>query len=145
MRRVPRNLSIILVLLAALYTTLEVSAQRTPAPASNHVIIVTLDGFPGWALADPYLPVPNLRRLAATGAVASGMRPVNPTVTWPNHTSLVTGVTPAKHGVLFNGTLVREPAVPPRVEPWRNKGDMVHVPTLYDVVHDRGMKTAQVD
>jgi len=73
------------------------------------------------------------------------MRPVNPTVTWPNHTSLVTGVTPAKHGVLFNGTLVRDAGVPPRIEPWRNKNDMVHVPTLYDVVHDRGMRTAQVD
>jgi len=73
------------------------------------------------------------------------MRPVNPTVTWPNHTSLVTGVTPAKHGVLFNGTLVRDPDVPPRVEPWRDKKDMVQVPTLYDVVHDRGMTAAQVD
>ena len=37
--------------------------------------------------------------------VARGMRPVNPTVTWPNHTSIVTGVTPARHGVLFNGPL----------------------------------------
>ena len=46
------------------------------------------------------------------------MRPVNPTVTWPNHTTLITGVTPAKHGVLFNGLLRRDPGVPPVVEPW---------------------------
>ena len=65
--------------------------------------------------------MPTLRRLAARGAVAEGMRPVNPTVTWPNHTSMITGVTPAKHGVMFNGLLVREPGVPPRVEPWRDK------------------------
>ena len=38
--------------------------------------------------------MPTLRKLAAQGAVAKGMRPVNPTVTWPNHTSIVTGVTP---------------------------------------------------
>lgn len=144
-QRIHRRLSAVFVLLAMACATLVVFAQQQITPAGNHVIIVTLDGFPGLAIDDPYLPVPNLRRLAAGGAFASGMRPVNPTVTWPNHTSLVTGVTPAKHGVLFNGTLVREPAVPPRVEPWRNKGDMVHVPTLYDVVHDRGMKTAQVD
>ena len=137
-----RTLSITVVLLATLCA---VFAQQPPAPTGNHVIIITLDGFPGWALEDPYLPVPNLRRLAANGALAAGMRPVNPTVTWPNHTSLVTGVTPAKHGVLFNGTLVRDPGFPPRVEPWRDKKDMVHVPTLYDAAHDRGMTAAQVD
>lgn len=113
--------------------------------ASEHVVIISLDGFPGWALDDPRLPVPALRRLAARGAVAKGMRPVNPSVTWPNHTTLVTGVTPAKHGVLFNGVLVREPGVPPRIEPWRDKKEMVRVPTLYDAAYARGLTTAQVD
>jgi predicted AlkP superfamily pyrophosphatase or phosphodiesterase len=145
MRPPDRRPFVLLVVLVVLCAALGAIAQQPPASTGNHVVIITLDGFPGWALDDPYLPVPNLRRLAANGAVAAGMRPVNPTVTWPNHTSLVTGVTPAKHGVLFNGTLVRDPDVPPRVEPWRDKKDMVQVPTLYDVVHDRGMTAAQVD
>ena len=71
--------------------------------------------------------------------------PVNPTVTWPNHTTLITGVTPAKHGVLFNGLLKRDPGVPPRVEPWLPRDEMVRVKTLYDIAHARGMTTAQVD
>ncbi|HMF58827.1 MAG TPA: ectonucleotide pyrophosphatase/phosphodiesterase [Vicinamibacterales bacterium] len=120
-------------------------AQSRPAASPNHVIIITLDGFGGWALDDPHLPLPTLRKLAAQGAVAKGMRPVNPTVTWPNHTSIVTGVTPAKHGVLFNGTLIRETGVAPRVEPWIDKKEMVKVETLYDAAHARGMTTAQVD
>lgn len=119
--------------------------QQPPASTSNHVVIISLDGFAGWALDDPHLPVPTLRRLAARGALARGMRPVNPTVTWPNHTSMVTGVTPAKHGVLFNGILVREPGVAPRIEPWRDKKEMVRARTLYDAVHERGLTTAQVD
>ena len=119
--------------------------QARGADTSNHVVIITLDGFGGWALDDPYLPVPTLRLLAARGAVAKGMRPVNPTVTWPNHTSIVTGVTPARHGVLFNGLLARDPGVPPRVEPWRDKNEMVRAPTLYDVAHEAGLTTAQVD
>lgn len=135
----------IAVLVVALYASLALLAQTRPAASGNHVVIITLDGFPGWALDDPYLPVPTLRRLADRGAVAAGMKPVNPSVTWPNHTSIVTGVTPAKHGVLFNGTLVRDPGAPPRVEPWHDKKEMVHVPTLYDAVHDKGMTTAQVD
>ena len=119
------------------------AGQPPPRPA-NHVVIISLDGFAGWALDDPRLPVPTLRHLAANGAVARGMRPVNPSVTWPNHTTMVTGVTPAKHGVLFNGVLIREPGVPPRIE-WRDRKEMVRVRTLYDIVHERGMTTAQVD
>jgi predicted AlkP superfamily pyrophosphatase or phosphodiesterase len=117
---------------------------QTPA-ATRHVVLISLDGLPSWALDDPFLPMPTLRGLAARGAIASGMRPVNPTVTWPNHTTLITGVTPARHGVLFNGVLKRDPGVPPRIEPWLPRDEMVRVKTLYDAVHERGMTTAQVD
>jgi predicted AlkP superfamily pyrophosphatase or phosphodiesterase len=133
-------------LLAAIaLATAAVSAQRSSQPSGNHVVIITLDGFGGWALDDPQLPLPTLRRLAAEGAVAKGMRPVNPTVTWPNHTAIVTGVTAAKHGVLFNGTLIRQPGGVPRVEPWLDKKEMVRGETLYDAAHGRGLTTAQVD
>ena len=135
---------VILGVCAAVASPVTAQAPRTPA-GSNHVVVISLDGFAGWALDDPQLPVPNLRRLAAAGAMASGMRPVNPTVTWPNHTSMVTGVHPARHGVLFNGILMREPGVPPRIEPWRDKKEMVRAPTLYDAAHARGLTTAQVD
>lgn len=117
---------------------------QSPA-AGNHIVIISLDGFTARALADPAVPLPNLRRLAAAGAMAKTMRPVNPTVTWANHTAMITGVTPAKHGVVYNGLLVREPGLPPRVEPWRDKSEMVHAQTLYDVAHARGLTTAQVD
>ena len=46
----------------------------------------------GLTLQDPKLPVPTLRRLAETGCTAKRMIPINPTVTWPNHTAMVTGV-----------------------------------------------------
>jgi predicted AlkP superfamily pyrophosphatase or phosphodiesterase len=135
-----------LPLLAASWTLAHPLAdQARTTPGSGHVVVISLDGFAGWALDDPHLPVPTLRRLAAEGASAKGMRPVDPTVTWANHTSMVTGVTPKAHGVIFNGLLVREPGVPPRVEPWRDKADMVKAPTLYDAAHARGLTTAQVD
>ena len=119
-------------------------APRTPAN-SNHVVVISLDGFPAWAMDDPYLPVPTLRRLAAAGASAKTMRPVDPTVTWANHTSMITGVTPAQHGVIFNGLLIRKPGVAPVVEPWRDRNEMVHSRTLYDAAHEKGLTTAQVD
>jgi predicted AlkP superfamily pyrophosphatase or phosphodiesterase len=134
------------IVLLALFAVASVGlVPQQPAAPANHVVIISLDGFAGWALDDPYLPAPTLRRLAKQGATANGMRPVNPTVTWPNHTSMITGVTPSRHGVLFNGILMRPPGGQPRVEPWRDKKEMVRVETLYDAAHARGMTTAQVD
>ncbi|OGV58117.1 MAG: phosphodiesterase [Lentisphaerae bacterium RIFOXYA12_FULL_48_11] len=70
----------------------------------------------------------------------------NPSITWINHTTIATGVTPRKHGVLFNGLLVRRgPTLPPKVEPWRDKADLVHTPTIYDAAYKAGLKTAQID
>ena len=110
------------------------------------VVLISLDGFPADAWADPLLPAPALRKLAAQGASAKRMKTVNPTVTWPNHTALVTGVSPARHGVLYNGMLERPgPRQPVKVEPWRDKAKMVRVPTVYDLAHQAGLTTAQVD
>jgi predicted AlkP superfamily pyrophosphatase or phosphodiesterase len=70
-------------------------------PAKDRtVIVISLDGFPAYALADPYLPVPNLRQLIGRGSMARRMITVNPTVTWPKHASMITGVKPARHSVV---------------------------------------------
>ena len=135
----------VVLLLTLSATVLLIAQTRSGSEAANHIVIISLDGFMASALFDESVPLPTLRRLAAQGAVARGMHPVNPTVTWANHTSMLTGVTPAKHGVIFNGLLVRDPGVPPRVEPWRDRSEMVHAPTLYDVAHGSGLTTAQVD
>lgn len=116
------------------------------APPEKHVVVISIDGFPAYLLNDPKLPLPAIRGLAKTGAAAEGMRVSNPSVTWPNHTSLVTGVRPEKHGVLFNGVLVRGAAGEPvKVDPRRDKVDLVRVPALYDVLHAAGYRTAEIN
>jgi predicted AlkP superfamily pyrophosphatase or phosphodiesterase len=120
-------------------------AQRDPRRDAM-VIVISLDGFPASLLEDPQLPIPELRRLMAGGAAARAMRVSNPSVTWPNHTTMVTGVPPERHGVLVNGMVRRASArTPPRVEPWIDKAEMVRVPTVYDVAYRAGRTTAQVD
>lgn len=135
-----RNSLLFLALTAALHP---VSAQR---PAAKHVVIISIDGFAAYSLKDPALPIPNIRRLIANGAVADSMKPVNPTVTWPNHTSIVTGVTAARHSVLYNGQAQRTgEGKPLKVEPWVNKEELVAGPTLYDIAHRAKLTTAEVD
>src|SRR5882724_6615904 len=118
------------------------------AEANKHRtdVVISLDGFPAYALDDPRLPTPTLRKLAREGVAATSMRPVNPTVTWPNHTAMVTGVDASEHHVLFNGLLTRpNGGGRPSIEPWRDKELMVHAPTIYDIAHQAGLTTAQVD
>ena len=98
-------------------------------PAKDRmVVVISLDGFPAYALDDPKLPIPTLRRLMQNG-VSARMTGINPTVTWPNHTAMVTGVRADQHGLLTNGTIVRTGAWPPvKVDPMMDKEKMVHSP-----------------
>ena len=145
-----KRLSVAAALLAATYTGCARPAPRpvlpAPLPARDRLtLVISIDGLPAYAFEDPRLPAPTLRRLAREGASAAAMTIVNPTVTWPNHTTLATGVGPARHGVLFNGRLLRPgPRLPVRIE-HRSRADLVRGPTLYDRAHQAGLTTAQVD
>jgi predicted AlkP superfamily pyrophosphatase or phosphodiesterase len=114
-------------------------------PHDRMVVVISLDGFPAYYLEDRSLPIPTLRALIGAG-VSARMTTVNPTVTWPNHTTLVTGVHPDEHGLLVNGALVPTDRWPPvKIEPMMDKARMVHARTVYDAAHDAGLTTAQVD
>jgi predicted AlkP superfamily pyrophosphatase or phosphodiesterase len=107
------------------------------------LVMVSIDGLRASSLADPDAPIPTLRALAARGARARSMRPVFPSVTWPCHTTLVTGVGPARHGVLGNHVFDRA-----RGEAVSHYGDRTDVPvaveTLWDRVHAAGGRVATV-
>ena len=110
------------------------------------MILISLDGFPAYDLEDPKLPVPTLHELMRNGSSAKWMQPINPTWTWPNHTTMVTGVDARKHGVLYNGLLRREDnPLTVKVDPTVPKMELVQVPTIYDLAQRSGLTTAQVD
>src|ERR1051326_395681 len=70
---------------------------------NEHVILITIDGLANFYLTDPKATLPTVRKMAAEGVQAAALRVANPTGTWPNHTTLITGVYPDAHSVLFNG------------------------------------------
>ncbi len=125
------------------------AAAATSLSAANkdrHVVLISLDGFPAYLWRDESIPLPNLRKLAAEGTAADALTIVNPAITWPNHTSMVTGVTPRHHGVLYNGLVTRQgPGKPTKNEQWAEKSRMVRVPTVYDAAFHAGLTTAEVN
>src|SRR5690606_16927978 len=115
-----------------------VCAAVSPADErlADHVVLISVGGLPAYLLDDPSAVLPNIRSIAERGTRAEGMIVSNPSVTWPNHTTLVTGVHPARHGVIFNGLLERPGlGLPVKVNPRKDKLDLVKVPTVYDRLH----------
>jgi predicted AlkP superfamily pyrophosphatase or phosphodiesterase len=65
-----------------------------------YLVLVSIDGF-RWDFMERY-PTPNLDRIAAAGSRAERLLPVFPTLTFPNHYSIATGLYPASHGLVAN-------------------------------------------
>ena len=83
-----------------------VLATAVLAQEDNYVFLISIDGLRADYLlrADELgVSIPNLRSLMANGVLAEGAHTVTPAVTYPAHTSMITGVVPNRHGILYNG------------------------------------------
>jgi predicted AlkP superfamily pyrophosphatase or phosphodiesterase len=150
MQKIPFFMSLLVTLsLIGGMTARAADAVSNDGTAATHgpiVVLITIDGFPARALDDPRLPMPTLRKLQADGAYARSMQPINPSVTWPNHTTLITGVTAAEHHVMANGLItLPDDGGEVQVKPWVPKEQLVHATTLYDALAAHDMSTGQVD
>ena len=109
------------------------------------VVMISIDGLkPDYVLqADKHgLKIPHLRRFLKEGAFAAGVKGVVPTVTYPSHTTLVTGVLPSRHGILANTPF------DPYGKNWGGwywYAEDIRVPTLWDAAAAAGLTTANVD
>lgn len=100
-----RSLTTCLLSVAALLSGCATSPRTARADAQSPAtiaptILVSIDGF-----RPDYLDrgvTPHLNALAAEGARAQFMRPSFPSITFPNHYTLVTGKRPDHHGVVGN-------------------------------------------
>jgi len=117
-------------------------SPRAQQAESRHVVIVSVDGLQPSAYTMPGpSKAPALRRLAQSGAFAEGVVGVTPTVTYPSHTTIVTGVLPAVHGIYNNRIFDPENT---SNGSWYWYARDIKVPTLAGILKTRGMKTAAV-
>jgi len=86
-----------LFLLQVLILTLSLSLYAQDKP---YVILISMDGF-RWDYIYRGI-TPNLNKLADEGIHALSLRPSFPSKTFPNHYSIITGMYPENHGIIFN-------------------------------------------
>ena len=99
-----------------------------PVAQVRRVLIISVDGLRPDLMLRARTPV--IRRLMDSGSFSLWARTVKQAITLPSHTSMLTGVSPSKHGVTWNSDKDEE-AYP-------------KVPTLFEVAKKAELTTAMV-
>ena len=115
-------------------------AAEVPERGSPSVILISLDGTRPQDVNPETMPF--LVRRSASGAAAEGLQSVFPSNTFPAHVSLVTGVTPERHGLVNNG--FRDPD-PEFGRFWKGVPDIprwIQVEPIWSLLESAGLPTA---
>ena len=140
LRRLPFRFLVCMALICGLLL-------RTPAqdqPSRPALVLISIDGLKPEYVLDPHahgLRIPNLRRFVRQGAYATGVHGVVPTVTYPSHTTLITGVAPVEHGIYANTSF--DP-LRKNYGGWYWYAEDIQVPTLWDAAADAHLTSANV-
>ena len=124
--------------LGLLLSLMSAAAQQH---ARRKLLVVSVDGLDWRYLHDRdamHLSIPNFRRLLATSEAADGVIGVFPTITWPSHTSIITGVRPDQHGIEGN----RRPKAEGGDYYW--PASLIRVPTLLTCAAQNHLTTATI-
>src|SRR4051794_26254863 len=87
------------------------SAADRPVPQVKHALIISIDGLrPDLMLR---AKAPRLQGLLERGSFSMWAKTTPASITLPSHVSMLTGVNPEAHGILWNGDLpLTEPIYP---------------------------------
>ncbi|MBT6696298.1 MAG: sulfatase-like hydrolase/transferase [Gemmatimonadales bacterium] len=116
------------------------AAQDHNDRLADHVVLISVDGLRPEFYLEERWPAPMMQRIASEGTHATKVRGVTPTVTYPSHTTLVTGALPARHGVTNNRPF--EPGGESGL--WFMESSQILVPTLWDAVKAAGGTSAGI-
>src|SRR2546427_4104140 len=134
------------ILLAASPQDSQNQPAQTPPPRHDaHVIMISIDGLVPDYYLEPArlgLRVPNLVKMKLGGAYAEGVEGIFPTVTYPAHTTMITGVRPAVHGIVQNR--IFEAPTEPQTREWYWFSEALKTETLWSMAKKSGLVTANV-
>ncbi|NJK93845.1 MAG: alkaline phosphatase family protein [Bacteroidales bacterium] len=128
----------IIILIGTLHLfNLTLATGQVNRPA-DHVVLVSIDGFrPDFYLEEKW-PVPNIREMVSNGCYALGVRGIFPSVTYPSHTTIITGAYPSAHNIFYNTPFEPEG----QTERWYWHTEMIKVPTLWHAVRNAGLTSS---
>ncbi|MET1057927.1 MAG: ectonucleotide pyrophosphatase/phosphodiesterase [Pedobacter sp.] len=126
--------------LSIAFLSIFMATGQLMAQTAKHVIFLTIDGFRPDFYLDSEWKTPTLRALMKDGAYAKGVNSVFPSMTYPSHTTIVTGVQPAKHGIYYNNIFTPDGA---QQQPyWQDSS--IHVTTIWKAAKEKGMTVASL-
>src|SRR5215813_2398250 len=144
-----KTFSLLLILLllpqAALHGGQTPAGQTTQPRRDAHLIMISIDGLVPEYYLEPArlgLKIPNLIKMKLGGSYAEGVEGVFPTVTYPSHTTMVTGVRPAVHGIVQNR--IFEAPTAPQTKEWYWFAEALKSETLWSLSKKSGLVTAAV-
>ena len=143
-RRNPQNpLCAALVALLLYSPSLFGQGSMPRGPADHHVLVISLDGMGAnlYTQTAARGHLPNLERLHSEGSFAEGVEGVYPTVTYPSHSTIVTGRTPAEHGI-YSNVSVRRPEI--MREDWFWYAKDLKAPALWDEARRAHLTSAAI-
>jgi len=114
------------------------------AALAEPVLLISIDGLQPDDVIEAEkrgIDIPNLKRFITQGSYAQGVRGVLPTVTYPSHATLITGVSPSRHGIFGNNSF--DPLQINQAG-WYWYASDFKVPTLWDVAAKAKLTTANV-
>ena len=110
-----------------------------------HVVMISIDGMVPDYYTHPEalnLKVPTMVSMAHDGGYADGVEGVYPTITYPAHTTLITGVRPAAHGIVQN--TIFEAPTDPQTKAWYWYSKSLKTDTLWSQAKKAALTTAAV-
>lgn len=121
-------------------------ASLAPAGAAthpHHVLVISVDGMRADAYTHPVSAarIPNLLRMMKAGSYAEAVEGVYPTLTYPSHTTLVTGCVPSQHGIYTN---LSSRAAGKNPNDWFWFAKSIKCTTLWDEARRHGLTTGSV-
>lgn len=139
--RLLRNILIILaIIVGILYICLNfkdwfIHPVFSEKAKTRHVIVISVDALNVRDI-DYIKTLPNFNSLMEEGSYAREVVGIYPSLTYPCHTSVITGVYPDRHGIIDNELF--KPGVEEAEWYWFRK--YIKVPTLYDIAKKSKMK-----
>lgn len=129
---------------ALLFGSALVMSALPSSASAEPVLLISIDGLQPDDVIEAEkrgIVIPNLKRFIAEGSYAQGVRGILPTITYPSHATLLTGVSPSRHGIFGNNSFD-----PLQINQggWYWYASDFKVPTLWDVAAKAKLTTANV-